>query len=98
MWRAIFWDCDMQLLIVSLLIFSASAYLSLTWLPNRVKKILFVRLIKMAPRLNGVLNISSDGCSGGCSSCGACEQPAAAKKGNEQMKIIRIFPNSSTLN
>lgn len=88
----------MQLLIVILLICGACAYLVIKWLPKQLKQILYACLVKKIPQLNGILNMSNNACSSGCSTCGTCEQPAVKNNGARQNKIIRIFPNSSTLN
>lgn len=88
----------MQLFIVILLICTACAYLIFKWLPKQHKQNLSSRLIKKIPQLNGILSMSNNACSDGCSTCGACEQPATKNNVTGQIKIIRIFPNSSTLN
>lgn len=88
----------MQLFIVTLLIFGSSAYLLFKWLPKKHKQKLSAWLIKKSPQLDGVLNMPSDGCSGGCSSCGACEQAPIKNSTNDEIKIIRIVPNLSRLN
>jgi hypothetical protein len=88
----------MQLLIVILLICGACAYLVFKWLPKQHKQNLTAWAIKKIPQLNGILNTPFNACSDGCSSCGACEQPAVKNNVAGQIKIIRIFPNSSTLN
>ncbi len=88
----------MQLLIVILLICGAGAYLVFKWLPKPIKQNLTAWLMKKIPRLNGILNMSNNACSSGCSTCGACEQTAVKNTDLNQIKIIRIFPNSSTLN
>lgn len=88
----------MQLIIVTLLIGVSSAYLLFKWLPKKQKQYLRTWLIKKAPQLDGVLNMTNNKCSDGCSSCGGCEQPMEKINTIEKMKIIRIFPNSSSLN
>ena len=98
MWRAIFWECDMQLCIVVLLICGSCAYLLLKWLPTSRKQKLSAWLIRKVPQFNGVLSMPGDGCSGGCSSCGACEPTPMQNKTNKEIKIIRIVPNISRLN
>ena len=88
----------MQLFIVILLICGSSAYLAFKWLPTKQKQEFSAWLIKKTPKLSGVLNMSNGGCSGGCSSCGACEQPVIKNNTNKEIKIIRIIPNFSRLN
>lgn len=87
----------MQLFIVILLICGAGAYLIFKWLPKQHKQNLTTWLIKKIPQLNGILSMSNGACSDGCSTCGACEQPAKKNNVAGQIKIINIFPNSSTL-
>ena len=88
----------MQILIVILLICGACTYLVFKWLPKPYKQNLTVWMIKKIPQLNGILNMPNNACSGGCSSCGACEPSALTDKAGAQIKIIRIFPKSSPLN
>ena len=88
----------MQSFIVALLIFGSCAYLVFKWLPKNHKQKLTARLVKIAPKLSEALPIPNDGCSGGCSSCGACEQPSIKNNANDGIKIIRIVPNFSRLN
>lgn len=88
----------MQLFIVILLICGSSAYLAFKWLPKKHKRKLSAWLIKKMPKVFVVLNTPDGGCSGGCSSCGACEQPVTKNNSNKEIKIIRIIPNFSHLN
>ena len=88
----------MQLFIVTLLISLSSIYILFKWLPKKQKQYLMTWSIKKVPQLERVLNMTNNRCSDGCSSCGACEQPIEKKNANENIKIIRIFPNSSSLN
>lgn len=88
----------MQLLIVILLICVACAYLAFKWLPKTHKQNLTAWMINNVPQLNGVLSMPNNACSDGCSSCGGCQQAAVKNESTNQMKIIRVFPNSSTLN
>lgn len=88
----------MQLFISILMICSASSYLVLKWLPKKHKRNLYTWLIKKTPQLSAMLNIPERECSDGCSSCGTCEQVAIKNSADLQIKIIQIFPNSSTLN
>ena len=88
----------MQLLIVTLLICVSSAYLVFKWLPKKHKQKLSTWLIKKSPQLNGVVNKPNDGCSSGCSSCGACEQTSMKTTTSDEIRIIRIVSNFSHSN
>lgn len=88
----------MQLFIVVILVCCAICYLILKWLPSNVKQKLNDWLIMKVPKLSKVLNVSKKACSGGCASCGECEEPVAKDTFSNRAKVIRIFVDPSTLN
>lgn len=84
----------MQIFIVIMMICAAAAYLILKYLPANSRKL----LMKKIPELTKLLKVPTGDCSGGCSSCGACAETSTKKNTDRQVKVIKVFSNSSRMN